>query len=109
MRKPPRVLRILGQRVEVTTAAHVEREGDFEELQGHMDLAGGFMAIGTHQSPDQVADTFLHECLHFMLQLIGHDDEKMVWRLSPVLMDFMRRNPRAVEFIMGEPFRVVRW
>lgn len=95
----PGTLRILGQRVRVNLRAHVEDDEDGAGRAGHMDIAEGAMTIGTHQSEDQIADTLVHETLHFMLQFIGHDDETMVWRLSPVLLQFLRENPRWYEAV----------
>lgn len=60
------------------------------------------MLIGTDMAPSQQADTLLHEALHCMLVQIGADNERLVWRLTPVLLDFIRRNPRAVEFLTAK-------
>jgi hypothetical protein len=110
------MVRILGQRIQTfvgpdrvhqTLAATGERA--HHSAVGIALTQHGVVAIESHQSEDQVADTVLHEWLHVMGVLAGVDSERVVSRLTPILLDFMRRNPRAVEYLLGEPFRVVRW
>lgn len=109
---PPRVVRILGQRIEVKTVANVNKaighEGHDDPSQaGNANMAFGLVHVSKHQSPDQLADTYLHELLHIMLMFVLHDDEQLVMRLAPVLLDFMRSNPRAVEYLLGGKKRVI--
>jgi hypothetical protein len=44
--------------------------------------------------------------LHAMLWAVGEDSEETVGRLAPVLLDFLRSNPRAVEFLTGRKLGV---
>lgn len=106
--RPPRTLKVLGQKVSVKFVKDVDTavDGvvghDHEEKGrvGHADMRFGLIHVSTLQSDDQFADTYLHETLHAMLMLVGHDDETTVFRVTPVLLDFLRKNPRFVEFIM---------
>lgn len=116
--RPPRTVRVLGQRFQtfvgpnranVVAAATCDGEHEDTERVGHTNLSKGVCGIDSNQSEDQIADTVLHEWLHVMLMLVGHDDEQLVFRLSPVLLDFIRRNPRAVEYLVGGNRRLVRW
>lgn len=64
--------------------------------------------INRDQCLSQQRETFLHEAIHACTSLtglqseLGDDfDEKVATRLAPVLLDVLRRNPRAVEFLTG--------
>lgn len=92
----PRVVKVLGQRIEVSHPAHIESE---DGRVGEADLQHGYIMVGKHQSPDQQKDTFLHEVLHLCALQGGVDDEATVARLAPILLDFMRRNPNAVNYL----------
>ncbi len=116
VRRPPRLIRVLGQRIQVFTGLNKPDQigaalHDTDHRSGRSGIASiqhGMIGVQSNQSDDQLADTFLHETLHIMLGMVSHDDEDTVFRLTPVLLDFMRRNPRAVEFLMGEPYRLIR-
>lgn len=104
---PPGVVRVLGQRLRTKIVKDAEAltvakddPADHDLSVGYADFHGGRILVARAQSDDQFADTWLHELLHHLLYHIGHDDEELVGRLSPVLLDFMRRNPKAVAFLM---------
>lgn len=66
-----------------------------------------FLAEG--MAADQEADTLLHEVLHACLNVTGQDlpytdtqMEAVVYGLSPVLLDTLRRNPDLVAYLVGE-------
>lgn len=55
---------------------------------------------------DVVKETLLHEVLHTITEYTGVDDdlgaddeEKVVNRLAPVLLDVLRRNPKLVAYL----------
>lgn len=91
----------MGQLITVKMVSDCGPGENGDPLAGHVDLTRGLLTIRTDQSPDQIADTFLHESLHVMLLMVGHDSEELVWRLSPVLLQWLRDNPRAVEYLTG--------
>ena len=58
------------------------------------------------QSPTILRDTLLHEVLHGVLDVTGiaHElgdekEERYVRRLTPALLDLLRRNPRLVALL----------
>ena len=57
---------------------------------------------------DQQSDTVLHEVLHACLSVtglnLGLEDEKseaLVYGLTAILLDVLRRNPKLVAYLMG--------
>ena len=62
----------------------------------------------TEQGPDKMRETFLHEHLHAMLTLAGISDqadaeveERIVKRLAPIMLQFLRDNPNVYTFLTG--------
>jgi hypothetical protein len=116
--KRPPVVRIIGQRVETVYGKRApagiafanEPGAATDGAVGRANIQYGKIAVESDQSEDQQADTALHEWLHIMLLMagLGHQEE-VVNRLSPILLDFLRRNPRAVEYLVGGGRRLVRW
>lgn len=112
-RGTPRFVYIFGRRVRVR---HFERTTD---ITG--DLANGLLGEAmpdsdiiniAHESAgdpvgrDSFTDTLLHECLHMLIAvgalqdtLADGDDERFVKRFSPMLLDFIRRNPELVRWL----------
>lgn len=79
-----------------------------EPVVGQCDTSACQIVIDPDQSPTQLLDTLLHEVLHACFDLIGassdvdHDtEEKLVRRLSPVLIQVLRDNPGLVDEITG--------
>lgn len=79
-----------------------------DSLVGQCDTALCHIIIDPEQSASQLTDTLLHEVLHACFELIGassdidHDtEEKLVRRLSPVLIQVLRDNPDLIEEITG--------
>jgi hypothetical protein len=93
-------MRVIGQKVTIHLVDDLEQAED-EPLAGHMDLMAGRLVVGGRQSEDQLADTLVHETLHFILQMVGHDSEELCWRTAPVLLQFLRDNPKWLEFVTG--------
>jgi hypothetical protein len=116
----PRTVKVMGMKVkvvfgkgkadEVAEVSHLGEwvhEADGFRLVGHASSRFGTIGIDSRQSEDQQVDTFVHENLHLMLMLTQADDEDLVFRFTPILIDWLRRNPRAVEYIMQK--RLVSW
>ena len=116
---PPRVIRVLGKRFALEAVSDPEvavvRGGAYECL-GAADVVRGrikYRAAGADSSPDEEADTVLHELIHVMISAAGidhafknHDQqETAVDQLAPVLLDTLRRNPLLVAYLVEEvPF-----
>ena len=85
----------------------VEERG---RLLGHYDECTTTITLAPDLTPDIRAETILHELLHAITAMTGlaneleDDDEKIVRRLSPALLDMLRRNPALVEYLttLGE-------
>lgn len=82
-----------------------ERRG----LMGHTDHAHLKIVVSPDQAPDQAADTILHEVLHTITWSTNLDErlgakreEDLVCRLTPLLLDVLRRNPDLVRYLTTE-------
>jgi hypothetical protein len=59
--------------------------------------------------PGLARETLMHECLHVVTEVCGlrrkwgnAKDERIIRRLSPLLLELLRRNPDIVSYLMGE-------
>ena len=86
---------------------HMEDEG--YEVLGLTDSDQRAIVINSEQAKESMQETFLHECLHAMVASVAlnrdlladdEDEERMVKRLAPALLLFLRDNPGAVEFLV---------
>ena len=72
---------------------------------GHIDYARQAITIDPVGGDDHIAVTVLHELLHahFHLGGIGDRDngEQTITKLSPLLLDTLRRNPGLVAYLIG--------
>lgn len=87
----------------IARASHADGGGS---LSGQTDKDRLTIVIDPDQADDQLADTVLHECLHAVMGLVGADvelgvekEEQLVRRVSPVLLDLLRRNPKLVAWL----------
>jgi len=75
------------------------------DLDGQFDHRKNEIAVHPGQHPDQQAETLLHEILHAVFGFTKLDDlsndEDVVNRLAPALLDTLRRNPALVMYLMG--------
>lgn len=76
------------------------------QLMGSTILPQARIAIDPDLHPDVMADTFLHELLHALMDVTGANgvidedtEEDLVCRLSPALLDLLRRNPKVVAYL----------
>lgn len=120
----PRSTRIMGQKFLIRTAEQVEvptgrvsaedleRHGEGWVHEEHLQVLGvcdrDQMVIGMTLDTgwDRFRETFLHENLHAMIAKSGMNndilhglEENVVARLSPILLQFVRDNPRALRFL----------
>lgn len=76
---------------------------EHKELLGFHDEKALRIVVDPSQAPGQQRDTLLHELLHAVAAMTGADlgdnEEKVVRRLSPALLDLLRRNPNLVRFL----------
>ena len=106
----PKTTRVMGQKYTVVlkpglSTEHPHAEGMSVDLLGLCDSNAQTIWLEPYQGVDRIRETFLHEHLHAMLGVVGlssalgENEEEVVKRLSPVLFEFLRRNPRAVQFL----------
>ncbi len=85
----------------------VSRE-EQDDLLGHTDHGTTTITLSPDQSASMLADAVLHEVLHALTSVTGiandlgdDDDEAMVNRLSPALLDALRRNPALTAYLVA--------
>lgn len=68
------------------------------------------IALEATQDIGQLRDSLLHEILHGVTFVAGLDQdiapemlEEIIYRVSPVLLDTLRRNPEVLGFLVSEP------
>lgn len=76
------------------------------DLFGHTDFATLRIAIAPDTHPARQQETLLHEVLHTLTRQAGivnelsaTDEERLVTRLAPILLDTLRRNPTLVAYL----------
>lgn len=102
----PRTLRILGQKFEVRFQKEIVDPDDGGSLLGFIEHDWNRIRVSTNQHPDSQRETYLHESLHALLSKVGwgvarmgKEHEELVDQLAPVLLDFIRANPRVIEYL----------
>jgi hypothetical protein len=64
------------------------------------------IVLDSRQATDYLAVTLLQEVVHAIFKIAGLPNEKeedTVTRLSPLLLDTLRRNPDLVAYLLGVP------
>jgi hypothetical protein len=108
-RKPPKKV-IVGPHTYVITddpsKLHKESHQIGDTLYGITDVDVTTIYVDKKLAPSQLADTVLHELIHAMTATTGLDvdlgkilDESVARRLSPALLDMLRRNPKLVAYL----------
>ena len=86
----------------------LRKEREFETgLYGYTDHLGLVIGIAPGVAEDNQTETLLHEVLHCIIRLMGldwstEDEEKIIKRLSPLLIDTLRRNPGLVAYLLNQ-------
>lgn len=82
--------------------------GDNDERDGETDWDNLVVNIAPGLSPDAARETIFHEMLHTVTDITGlrfevgdEKDEQVVRRLSPILLDTLRRNSALREYFFG--------
>jgi hypothetical protein len=100
----PRTIRLASQTVRVERASHIQLGEEHEHAQawGLYDGAQPLILVASGQGHDRERNTFLHENLHLLWDIAGIGDEyeeDIVNRLAPLLLCWLRENPRAVAYL----------
>ena len=119
--KPPRRTRVLGQTFTVGLVSNLRvPNGEFENpevnenaakligVNGVCDSDQQVIWLERHAGHDGQRATFLHEHLHAMFAIVGlradmltvATEERVVKLLAPILLDFLRTNPRAIAYML---------
>jgi hypothetical protein len=81
-------------------------DSDGHPLLGQCDTTATLIELEPDQSLQRLRDTVLHECIHAMATAadLGDENTEEDWaaRLTPYLLDFMRRNPSLLEWLLTE-------
>lgn len=79
------------------------------DLLGNCDQRSLTILVEPDQAAGQMADTMMHEVLHAVVDMVGlgsewgsEKEEAVVTRLSPALLDVLRRNPELVAYLLDE-------
>lgn len=122
MTQPPKKIYIMGQEFVID----IRKGGDplldvedeslkrvFADAVGAADHTLGKIMVREYpkgQSLDSARDTILHEIVHISMRIVGAPswlsdsrEEDIVSRISPVILDTLRRNPRLSEFLLSKP------
>jgi hypothetical protein len=84
----------------------LDRQND---LIGHLERRSQTITIRPGLGVDLSAETLLHEVLHACFGMVGLSgiderltEEDVIERLSPILLDTLRRNPHLVRFLLAQ-------
>lgn len=69
---------------------------DDERVYGEVDERTATINLDVDASPEMIRDAVLHEVIHAILIMYDKDDEDLVRVLAPMLLQFMRDNPRMM-------------
>lgn len=78
------------------------------ELLGHCDTGHLVIDVDPGQPVGQARDTTMHEALHAIVDLTGlnhawgDSEEDFICRLSPAILDLLRRNPKLVAYLTAD-------
>lgn len=109
--RPPKKIRVGPYVYKVTcdrTTMNARCRNEGTDLMGSSEHRTLTIDIDPDQAAGQQRDTVLHEVLHTISEMTGlalvwgKDDEDFVRRISPALLDVLRRNPKLVEFLVAD-------
>lgn len=107
----PKTVQVGGRPIKVKITDKIvanDGPGKYMDAAGTSNWKGQLIQIVASHGPDEVADTFVHEAIHMMIASVGLaddilegkvDEEKIVLRLTPALLNFVRDNPKSIEYI----------
>jgi hypothetical protein len=109
--KPPKRVKVGPHDVRVVATRRAmdrlcREEG--EDLLGHFSSQRLEILVDPAQAKSQERDTLLHELLHAIFDTSGlahswqnADEEDAIRRISPLLLDVLRSNPKLVEYLVA--------
>jgi hypothetical protein len=78
------------------------------DLFGYCSVRKQRIVVGLDQGDDCLRDTLFHEVFHAVFDMVGlnadlgdDEEEKLIRRLTPAVLDVLQRNPRLVEVLVG--------
>lgn len=80
------------------------RADDGGDLYGHCLHHEHAILINNNMKPDRKPVIVMHECFHALFEVAGiqtKDEEQIILSLSPALIDFLKRNPKVVEYLIA--------
>lgn len=88
---------------------HAKTQGDDTvQYWGATDLLNSVILINPEASEDQQRDTLLHEVLHAIAHTFHvqwcKDEERMIRRLTPLLLIVMQQNPKLSSYLFRGDF-----
>lgn len=106
MRRLPKFVRIAGLKVGVLRVEGLHHEGahDTHRAYGVYDPSQPIIWLDAASGPERTKVTLVHEVTHGLintarLELDAEDEEKLVGRLAPLILDFIRANRGAVAYL----------
>lgn len=112
----PRTTKVLGQKFTVKAVKGLTVSGHDEQHESiSLDIIGlceptqNTISVDTDMATDRFKEVFLHEHLHALIAMAGltrdcitaEQDEAIAKRLAPILLLFLRDNPRVYTFLTG--------
>ncbi|MBA3583915.1 MAG: hypothetical protein H0W36_05190 [Gemmatimonadetes bacterium] len=110
MRRLPRFIRVIGHKVGVGVIKDLTHDnGDeadahqFHRAYGVFVPDGPLIWLDKGNGPERMKSTLVHEALHAMLTVAhieeSSDEEELVGKLAPILLDFIRANRSAISYL----------
>lgn len=108
MRRLPKFLRIGGMKVGVLVLPQLVHEAEdgthAHRAYGVFDPGAPLIWLDTESGPERRKATLVHETLHAILntarmELAADDEEQMVGRMAPLVLDFIRTNRGAIAYL----------
>lgn len=110
MRRLPRSVRIMGQRIGIVRAENLTYTVHEDDIESHHHGAWGIfeeygpvISIDVTAGPERQKVTLVHEVMHAAINTAHIDEvtneEDLVTRLSPVLFDIIRNNRGLIAYL----------
>jgi Zn-dependent peptidase ImmA (M78 family) len=100
VRRTPRSVRLLGQRIGILRIANLQHEQ--HEAYGVFSPQEPIIWLDWGNGPERMKVTLMHEILHAALDTSHQtvpEEEDVVGILAPLLLDFLRNNKAVVAYL----------
>ena len=88
----------------ITVEVQLQCDGDARREFGHMNFCGNKIRLSPGQNPQQLANTFLHECMHAIHRVYGcldsSTEEDFTHLGANGLCAFWQDNPHAMDWFI---------